>query len=385
MAGPGRQDEPGPGESGSGGHGSGGPGPRRQGRRRAVGLADVAERAGVSPSLVSRVLSGADKLRVRDDTRQRVLAAADELRYVPHHLARNLRASRAGALGYVVHDVSNPIYAEIIRGAQKAMNTAGSVLLLVDAETVADEKALQQLAGGGRVDGLLWQMAGGAELDSLVRVAARYVPVVLVNSRGESDISAVHLDDAAAARLAVGHLLELGHERIGYIGGLPGSDVSDRRRSAYRAILTEAGLRPRPGWAVAGGWDPESGHRATAELLRVRPAVTAVLVANAVVATGAVNAVTEAGLRVPEDLSIVAVHDLWFAERLTPPLTVVRLPLAEMGKRAVELLLTDQPGDAAVSEEIVEPAPELVVRGSTAPPPAGRKGAGTARSRVPAG
>lgn len=368
MGGPGSQRGSEPDESGSVASGSAATGRRRHTRRHAVGLADVAERAGVSPSLVSRILSGAEKLRVREDTRQRVLAAADELRYVPHHLARNLRASRAGALGYVVHDVSNPIYAQIIRGAQKAMNAAGSVLLLVDAETVTDENALQQLAGGGRVDGLLWQMAAGTEFDSLVRVAARYVPVVLVNSRGESDISGVHLDDAAAASLAIGHLLELGHERIGFVGGLAGSDVSDRRRAAYRSTLMDAGIRPRPGWAVAGGWDPESGHQATTELLSARSAVTAVLVANAVVATGAVNAAAEAGLRVPEDLSIVAVHDLWFAERLTPPLTVVRLPLAEMGKRAVELLLSDQAGDAAVTEEIIEPAPELVVRGSTAPP-----------------
>jgi LacI family transcriptional regulator len=340
----------------------------RVGPRRPPGLSDVAARAGVSPSLVSRILSDDGNLRVRDETRQRVLATAAEMRYVPHHLARNLRASRAGALGLVVNDVTNPIYGEIIRGAQRALSSAGSVLLLVDAEAVTDEAALMQIAGGGRVDGLLWQMAGHAELDSKVRVAARYVPVVLVNSRAESDISGVHLDDESATRLALRHLLDLGHERIGFVAGLRASDVSERRREAYRATLAEAGIKPRANWVYEGGWDPQSGHRATAAILRARPTVTALLVTNAIVATGVVTAVNEAGLRVPEDVSLVALHDLWFVERLTPPLTVVRLPLLEMGQRAAELLLSRPQHDDPQNVALTEPAPELVVRGSTMPP-----------------
>ncbi len=310
-------------------------------------------------------------MRVRDDTRRRILATAEEIGYVPHLLARNLRTSQAGALGLVVHEVSNPIYGEIIRGAQRAVSRAGSVLLLVDAEAVTDGAALMQIAGGGRVDGLLWQMAGHAELDSQVRVAARHVPVVLVNSRPEGDLPAVRLDDEGAAGLAVRHLLELGHERIGFVAGAGGSDVSARRRSAYRAGLAAAGIRRRQAWEVAGGWDAASGHAAMARLLRTRSPVTAVLVTNALVATGAVTAAYEAGLRVPEDLSVVAIHDLWFAERLTPPLTVVRLPLREMGERAVEVLL-DRQRTAPVDVTITEPAPELVLRGSTAMVPAGR-------------
>lgn len=351
------------------------PGPRQSGakkpdarRPRAPGLAEVAARARVSASLVSRVVRGDDTIRVRDETRRRVLAAAEEIGYVPHLLARNLRTSRAGAVGLVMHDVSNPIYGEIVRGAQKAVNRAGSVLLLVDAETVTDQAALLQIAGGGRVDGLLWQMAGHAELDSQVRIAARHVPVVLVNSRPDGGVSGVYLDDDRAVRMAMEHLFELGHERIGFVAGARGSDISERRRSAYRGSLAEAGLTRRAAWEVEGGWDSESGHRATARLLRSRSAVTAVVVTNVLVATGAVTAAYEAGFRVPDDLSVVAVHDLWFAERLTPPLTVVRLPLRQMGERAVDLLLEEGQTDVPRDVAITAPTPELIQRSSTAPP-----------------
>ena len=341
-------------------------------RPRPPGLADVAARAGVSASLVSRVVRGDETIRVRDETRARVLAAAEELGYVPHLLARNLRTSRAGALGLVVHDVSNPIYAEIIRGAQRAVGRAESVLLLVDAEAITDQAALVKIAGGGRVDGLLWQMAGQAELDSWVMAAARYVPVVLVNSRAEGDLPGVHLDDAGAVHLAMRHLLDLGHERIGFVAGARGLDVAERRRTAYRECLDTAGIRRRAGWEVDGGWDPGSGHDATTRLLAASPTVTAVLVTNALVATGAVTAAYEAGLGVPDDLSVVAIHDLWFAERLTPPLTVVRLPLQEMGERAVDLLLTEDGSGRPADVTITAPCAELVERASTAPPPAAR-------------
>lgn len=340
-------------------------GPRRPG---GPSLTDVAKSAGVSPSLVSRVLRGDERIRVRAETRSRIMAAADELGYVPHLLARNLRVSRAGALGLVVHDVSNPIYGEIIRGAQRVLSKAGSVLLLVDADAVSDEKSLLQFAGSGRVDGLLWQMAGDAEFGSRVKAAARYVPVVLVNSRSVDELCGVYLDDEAAIEVAMNHLVDLGHRRIGFVGGNPGSDVSERRRVAYQRGLDAAGIAPAAGRSVAGGWDPASGHRAATRLLRQQPELTAIVVTNALVATGVVSAIDAAGLTVPQDVSVVAIHDLWFAERLSPPLTVVRLPLTRMGERAAEILLGDAAQRPTGDVAITEPAPELVVRGSTAAP-----------------
>ncbi|GAB3410907.1 LacI family DNA-binding transcriptional regulator [Flindersiella endophytica] len=344
-------------------------------------LADVAARVGVSASLVSRVLRGDDRIHVRAETRERILAAAKEIGYVPHVQARNLQASRAGAIGLVVHDVGNPIYAPIIRGVQEVVSTHESVLMLVDATAVTDEAALLQLAASGRVDGLLWQAAGQPELSTQVRVAARHVPVVLVNSRSLADLCSssprglrphgptpllpgVRLDEEAAMAVAIHHLHELGHTRIGFVSGVVGSDVSERRRAAYRTTLRTLGGGPRRAWEATGGWDPGSGQQAMASLLRAAPELTAVVVTNALVATGAVNAIAAAGRRCPQDLSVVAIHDLWFAERLTPPLTVVRLPLREMGRRAAGLLLSG--GDESPADTLItEPAPELVLRGST--------------------
>jgi LacI family transcriptional regulator len=352
-------------------------------RRRPPVLADVAARVGVSASLVSRVLRGDDRIHVREDTRQRILAAAKEIGYVPHVQARNLQASKAGAIGLVVHDVGNPIYAPIIRGVQETVSAHGSVLMLVDATAVTDEAALLQLSASGRVDGLLWQAAGQPELATQVEVAAGHVPVVLVNSRPLAELCssgprglrphgptpllpAVRLDEESAMRLAIQHLAELGHTRIGFVAGAAGSDVSERRRAAYRKTMGGLGISAPRRWEATSGWTPGNGQQATEALLGSCPELTAVVVTNALVATGVVSALAAAGRRCPDDISVVAIHDLWFAERLTPPLTVVRLPLQEMGSRAAELLLSG--GDTPADTLITEPAPELVVRGSTGAP-----------------
>lgn len=329
-------------------------------------LADVAALAKVSPSLVSRILSGNAAVRARPETRTRVEQIAAEIGYVPHLLARSLRRSRAGALGLVVHDLGNPIFGEIVQGAQQRVARDGDVLLVADAASVADDTALRRLAGGGRVDGLLWQPADSRGIDERAAVAAQWLPVCLVNSRAAHGLPGVHLDDAGAIRLAVEHLLRLGHRRIGMVGGPVGSDNSRRRWSAYRRALRAAGVPLEPRWAVWGGWSAADGQQAGAALLADRPEVTAVVAANVVVASGVLSAAAALGLAVPGALSVVALHDLWFAERLSPPLTVVRLPLREMGWTAADALLRPEP--AVGSRLVAEPAPQLILRASTAVP-----------------
>ncbi|WP_020576545.1 LacI family DNA-binding transcriptional regulator [Actinopolymorpha alba] len=285
--------------------------------------------------------------------------------HAPPPRPSSLRATTMGVVGLVVHDVSSPIYADIIQGAQLATSQAGSVLMLVDADTLTDEAALRRLAADGRVDGLLWQVASHAGFDNRVTLAARHVPVVLTNSRPRDGLPGVYLDDEAAVDLAVNHLVELGHERIGFVAGAPGSDVSERRATAYRHALSEAGIRPRPGWEISCGWDPAGGAVAARELLRGFPSITAVLVTNALVAAGVVTGLGEAGRQVPDDISVVALHSLWFSGHLTPPLTVVRLPLAKLGREAAQLLLDERRPTRDTDLLIKDPMPELLVRGST--------------------
>lgn len=343
------------------------PSPAQRGPGRAPSLVDVAARAGVSTSLVSRILTGDTGVRAREETRDRVRVAAADIGYVPHAVARSLRRAHAGALGLVVHGLGNPIFSEIVQGAQQRVVEAGDVLLVADADSLTDDLALRQLAGGGRVDGLLWQPATSGGIDDRAALAARWVPVVLLNSRGAHGLPGVHLDDAAAARLAVEHLVALGHRRIGLVGGPADADNSVRRREGYQQGMHAAGLPAPARWTVWGGWSPAAGQLAGHTLLRRQPELTALVAANVVVASGILSAAAELQVSVPAQVSLVALHDLWFAERLSPPLTVVEMPLRRMGWAAADLLLT-----AAVSTEdshlVADPPPRLIVRGSTAEP-----------------
>ncbi|GAA3520136.1 LacI family DNA-binding transcriptional regulator [Actinocatenispora rupis] len=337
---------------------------------RRTGLHAVAERAGVSVSLVSRILSGDDAVRARPETRERVRAAARELGYQPHGAARALRLARAGALGLVVHDMSNPIHAEIIRGAQAAATDRGQVLLLSDATQLAgNDDAFAQLLGPGRIDGLMWQGSGEEYDDELAARAAGRLPTLLVNSRSRAGVPALRLDDERAARLAVRHLVELGHRDVAYLGGRPGADLTERRRAGYAAELAAHDLAERPQWTVELEWDAPAGYAGMTRLLAAEPRPTAVFVANVVVAVGALAAAREAGVRVPADLSVVAVHDAWFVAHGAPPLTTVRLPLHRLGDMAVSMLLDGDQARAADGLVIDDPAPELLVRGSTAARP----------------
>lgn len=341
--------------------------PRQRSPARSPGLVDVAARAGVSTSLASRILTGDTAVRAREETRDRVRVAAAEIGYVPHAVARSLRRARAGALGLVVHGLGNPIFAEVVAGAQQRVVEAGDVLLVADADSLTDDVAVRQLAAGGRVDGLLWQPATSGGIDDRAALAARWVPVVLLNSRGAHGLPGVHLDDASAARLAVEHLVALGHHRIGLIGGPADADNSVRRGEGYRQAMRSAGLPAPTRWTVWGGWSPAEGQVAGHILLRRQPELTALVAANVVVASGVLSAAAELNVSVPHQVSLVALHDLWFAERLSPPLTVVEMPLRRMGWAAADLLLTAA-ASTGDSHLVADPPPRLIVRGSTAAP-----------------
>ncbi|MFI0417225.1 LacI family DNA-binding transcriptional regulator [Spongiactinospora sp. 9N601] len=333
--------------------------------RRPPGLAAVAERAGVSVSLVSRILTGDSGLRVRESTRQRVLRAAADLAYVPHVSGRALRLARAGAIGLVARDVGDPAHAEIIQGARLAVAARGQALLLAGPpEPAAGASALDRLAGEGRVDGLLW--LGGFD-DDLAARAAAHLPVLLVGDRPRAGVPGIRIADERAAALAVAHLAGLGHRDIGFVGGDAAGDASVRRLAGFTAALRGHGLTVREEWIVSGGWGAADGHAAMGALLAPPGRPSAVVAADVVVCVGALAAARERGVAVPGELSVVAVHDAWFAAHCAPPLTVVRLPLRELGGRAAELIM-DGDLDGPAGGHLIDGPPELVRRGSTAAP-----------------
>lgn len=330
-----------------------------------VSITDVARVAGVTPAVVSRVLNGDPTLQVREQTRDRVLTAARDLDYAPSHAARALRSSRSNTLGLAVHDMANPLYGEIIMGAQRAATDAGYVLLLADIDGLArGDVTFRRAVQGGAMDGLLLQRAGTAADRKIVKTASSRIPTVLLNDRS-SALAAAALDDVGGSRLATRHLLELGHRRIGHLR-LGGTSRSGARARGWRETLTQAGEEPR--WLADGGHTIETGRQGMHELLAGPERPTAVVAGNVLAAVGALTAARESGLAVPDDLSLIAFHDIPYAAHLTPPLTTVAMPLHELGAAAVTLLLERLDGGKERQVVVREPPPRLVERGSTAPP-----------------
>lgn len=334
-------------------------------------IVDVAERAGVAASVVSRVLNEDPTLRIRAETRERVLAAAKDLQYAPNQAARALRRSEVGAIGLAVHDVHNPVYGEIIAGAEVAARERGGVLMLADVASLAsDDGTFRRVVNGGAIDGLLLQRDGELADQVVERVAGAHVPLVILNERVRSPLSGVAVDDRKAAVLATRHLLALGHTEIGFLDPGGRNSRARDRRSGWQHALREAGLRPRSELLGQGGVRPETGYQGLTELIARKDRPTAVFAGTLLSAVGALTAARDAGLAVPADLSVVGFHDGWFAEHVSPPLTVVRLPLRELGRQAVRLLGESAGGAPPRQVLITEPEPELVPRGSTGRPPA---------------
>ncbi|MFD1858416.1 LacI family transcriptional regulator [Aeromicrobium camelliae] len=323
-----------------------------------VTLADVAKAAQVDVSLVSRVLRG-ESVRVREETRQRILEQASMLGYRPNAIARSLRSARAGAYGLVIPDFTNPVYAHIISGAEEAAAARGSVVM-TSTGSGWDPAAWYDAVDGGRVDGLL--VAGGPTLD-MSRLA---VPYVLVNRAVPGGRRYVVLDDARASRMAVDHLIGLGHSRIVFLGGPDDADTAQRRRAGFEAALRDAGLDV-PEVRLNGDYSAAGGREAMASALRAGPAFTAVVAANVPSALGAMEALREAGVEIPADVSLIAVHDAEIAEYVSPALTTVKMPLHELGARAIDLLART-PADEPIEEVVAQPM-ELTIRASTGPAP----------------
>jgi LacI family transcriptional regulator len=330
---------------------------------------DVAALAGVSTTTVSFVLNDRAGASISPATRRRVLEAAAQLGYLPHASARGLAGGRTHTIGLVVRQspeqvAEDALLSETLRGVSAAARAA-RYRVLVEPLGVRDGTYGELIRSRG-TDGLVVSgpRVDDAELGALARLGA---PVVIQGSLPGVDLPSVDVDNVAAARNATQHLVELGHRRIGFITNAPFQYTAAReRRDGYRLAVQEAGLEVDEGLVVEANFDAASGRRAMARLLE-RGGVTAVFVASDVVAFGAMAAIREAGLRVPEDLSIVGFDDIPLAAYFDPPLTTVHLPAHDLG-RAAGVALLDRINGRAVEARTVLPT-ALVVRSSTAPPP----------------
>lgn len=329
-------------------------------------IGDVARRARVSTATVSRVVNAADA--VRPELRARVEAAIAALGYMPHAGARTLKSRRTGTIGAVFPTVDNAIFAKAIDALQRRLAQAGHQLLIATNDyspAVEESQALNLLNCGA--DALL--LCGIGQRPSLLaRLAARNVPVVHVMSwPAPAGMACVGFDNARAMHQVVRYLLDLGHRRIAMLAGMThDNDRATARVAGVRAALEAAGLALPPERLAERRYGLAAAREGLQRLMQARPAPTAIVCGNDVLAFGAMLEAQRMGLSVPGDLSIVGFDDLELASHLQPALSTVHVPAEAMWRRAADRVLAELRGEAAPHETPIEVS--LVVRGSTGPP-----------------
>ncbi len=330
-------------------------------------LRDVARVAGVHPGTVSRALNPATQALVRDETVRRVREVAEELGYRPNPLARGLKTNRSYTVGVLVPDIQNPLFPPIIRGLDDRLGEAGYTPLIAntDNDPVRERVDLEAMRAR-QVDGFVAATAR-ADHELLDDVAASGVPLVLVNRRVEDgSLPSATADDQAGARLAVEHLVSLGHRQIAHLAGPQDVSTGSARYEGFRDGMRQAGLEPslvRVGRAFT---EPE-GARLCEELLDADVPFTAIVAGNDLMALGCYDVFAARGIDCPGEVSVVGFNDMPFADRFAPPLTTIGIPHYEIGVAAADMLLALLRGDGDGAREIVLPA-HLIVRGSTRRP-----------------
>ncbi|MFY1689717.1 LacI family DNA-binding transcriptional regulator [Plantactinospora sp. WMMB782] len=335
-------------------------------------LADVARRAGVSPATASRIINGSPK-PVTDALRERVLAAVEELQYVPNAHAQQLARNHRSAVGVIVHDVSDPYFSEITRGLQRVATEHGRLVIICNTyrdpdkelEYVellrANQAAAIILAGSGYHDEQFTNT-----LDAKLRVYQSTGGHVAVIGRHEHSGHAVIPANEAGGHLIGAELYGLGHTRIGVVAGPRHLTTTTDRLAGLRRAAREHGQQLGTDQIVYADFDRSGGVAATATLLESCPGVTAVVALNDSMAIGALALLRSRGIEVPGRISVVGFDDMPIARDVTPALTTIRLPLAEMGARAMTLAL--QPPEPLNTPQVEHVAAELVRRESSGPP-----------------
>jgi LacI family transcriptional regulator len=334
----------------------------------AVTLRDVARAAGVHPATVSRALNEETRALVNEETARRVLRAAEQLGYQPNPIARGLKTNRSYTIGVLIPDLTNPLFPPILRGIEDRLETAGYTPLTANTDNDPERELLDsQTMRARQVDGIIAATASRDHRlhDALLEAGTE---LVLVNRRqAELPVSSATADDRMGMRLAVEHLLSLGHTRIAHLAGpLDYSTGLDRYEGFYETMRA-ASAEPDPELVlVAEAFTESEGARLCGQLMSEGRRFTAVAAANDLLALGCYDVFAERGVRCPEEISVMGFNDMPFAARFNPPLTTIHIPHYDIGKAAAELML-ERLQDADSAPRDIRLEPNLVVRESTAP------------------
>jgi LacI family transcriptional regulator len=336
-----------------------------------VTIRDVAREAGVSVATVSRVLN--DSGPVSESARARILDVAGRLRYAPNEAARTLISSRTSTLGVILPDLHGEFFSEVIRGLDQAAKASGFHLLVSGSHNDANETKAALRAMRGRVDGLV-VMAPDANTAGVASGLPDGVPIVLLNCPtvdGRAD--SIEIDNYGGAYAMVRHLAHGGRRRVAIVTGTPNNRDAAERLRGYRDALRASGVQARAEWELPGNFTEASGYEAARRFLALERRPEALFASNDSMAIGALSALREGGLRVPEDVAIGGFDDIPMAQYTTPPLTSVRVPMGMLGAEAVDLLVLAVRKDGRHRMRRKTLATELVVRGSCGRPVAERE------------
>jgi len=337
--------------------------------KRKVNIKDVAARADVHPSTVSRVMNPETRSMVSERVAERVTRIAGEMGYTRSPLASGLRTGRSFTIGVIIPDLSNPMFPPIVRGIERTLEAEGYIAILADSDnSQKSERAIFDSMKSRRIDGLI--LATAHIEDPIVEdCIEEQLPVVLVNRTIDThDVSEVINNDELGIQLAVSHLIELGHKQIAFLGGPQNISTGRDRYRAFRNLADNGQFELDPDLcASCTAFTEAAGHTSMLGILDCNKPFSAVVAANDLLALGCYDALEERGVSCPGDVSVTGFNNMPFVDRFSPPLTSLHIPHDELGVRAANLLLAEiRNSDAPRTTIRLDPV--LVVRGSTAAP-----------------
>jgi LacI family transcriptional regulator len=328
---------------------------------------DVAKRAGVGSITVSRMINNSGY--ISSETRERIQKAIDELGYVPNTLARSLRSRRTNTVALMVTDITNPFFTTLARGVEDAANEAGYTVIFcnTDESAVKEEKYLNVLLQK-QVDGFLL-VPTQRSVNSIQQILKHGTPVVVLDRRiPEVDVDSVRCDSLDGAYKLTKYLVSLGHRQIAIMSGAVGVSTADDRVAGYRKALEEGRIAISDRYILRGEFTPDSGYSMTEQAINLSLRPTALIAANNFITIGAMKALQEAEMEVPEDMALAGFDDLPPAIVTFPFFTVVSQPAYEMGTQAMQLLLIRLSAkEVDAFQEVILPT-QLIVRRSSGPP-----------------
>ena len=336
-------------------------------QKRRVTQADVAKLANVSQAMVSYIVNENGTLSIPDETRQRILAAMDELGYVPNITARRLRSSKTYTIAGIIPDITNPFYPAFERGIQDVADQRGYDLIMYNTDGSEDkERKYVHSLMQGRVDGVVGVFFHLTAKD-LIPLLDQNLHIVRLEAMqkqpGPLPLDNIYIDNIAAAADAVNYLINRGHRRIGMLASHEGP--SQFRATGYRQALAEHDIPVDEAYIYEGAYNEDGGYQTMQKLLERKGLPSAVFAANDLMAMGAMVAIREAGLAIPEDIAVVGFDDIPGANLVFPSLTTIAQYQREMGQRAAEMLFERLNGTAPSTGRSVQMPYRLIVRAST--------------------